>query len=246
MKEQAPKHRVFIRGFTGKVISDPGTVRHLVKVLRLREGDIFTGYDGGREMMFRVAGTKGDVVTVDCIEERTLAKCSNVRLTVAQALLKGKRWDIFLEKMVELGAGRIVPLMTVNTVIRLEAREIEKKVERWHKIAQGAAAQSGGGCVPEITEPMDFSEFLNIRSDASARCILAAGGESVGLREFLSGGIRGEIIVAVGPEGDFTSEELDKAKTSGFVPVSLGYRIFRSETAAIVAAVIILYEGKTL
>ena len=237
------RHRIFLRGFSGNVIRDPQTIHHLVKVLRLRKGDIFIGYDGEHEKVLRVREAKGDVVMVDCIEEKKLATASDVHLTVAQALLKGKRWDIFIEKMVELGVERIAPLSTCNTVVKIGEGEVGKKSERWKKMAEAAAAQCGAGKVPEICEPMPFSRFLSEPRGNKGRWILTVGADCVGLREALSGGVKGEVVIAIGPEGDFTAEEIEKAKGAGFVPVSLGNRILRAETAAIVAAALILYEG---
>ncbi|MEW5945991.1 MAG: RsmE family RNA methyltransferase [bacterium] len=233
------KHRIYVPPLRGDSITDPATVHRIRNVLRLKEGDCFTGFDGVMEYTLRVTEMGRDAVRVSRDGERSAAP-PPVRLTIAQALLKGRRWDIFLEKTTEIGVWRIVPLETANTVVRLRRDEVGKKLERWRGIVRGAGAQCRGGWVPEISPPVDFAAYVGAPPAEGARLILTPGAGVATLTEALGSPAPAEVTIAVGPEGDFTPEEAGAAREAGFVPVSLGGRVLRSETAAIAAAALTL------
>ncbi|TLN04213.1 16S rRNA (uracil(1498)-N(3))-methyltransferase, partial [bacterium] len=156
-----------------------------------------------------------------------------VKITVAQALIKGDRWEWFLEKAVELGACEIIPLVTEHTVVRPEKGEGPKKLQRWEKILLAAAKQSGRAKIPSIGEPLALEKWLSGmgKNDGAKKLVCSErDGECATLPE------KGEnIIVAVGPEGGWSESELGAFSRKGFAPLSLGPLILRSETAALKA-----------
>ncbi|MFH1537337.1 MAG: RsmE family RNA methyltransferase [bacterium] len=237
------KHWIFLDNFEGGTIADKKTVHRLTRVLRLKPGDTLLGFDGKEKLTLRIKSAGPDAVEVETLGRRRVERAAPLKLTVAQALLKGKRWDVFLEKAAELGVDTIVPLQTENCVVRIAGPDVEKKAERWRRIVQSAAAQCRGGTVTEVAEPVEFADFVRSASGRVARFILATEGVNVPFAEAISSASPPEVILAVGPEGDFAPEEVEAASEAGFTPVTLGPRILRAETAAIVAAALALFAG---
>ena len=230
-------HRLFCS--FGEIASDvpslSGDARNHLKVLRPKDGELFELFDGGgasrvfaysfREKALRPAG---DLSVVSRSSARTL--------TLFACVTKAARWDWTLEKATELGADRIVPVVSERTIVRIPKGERASKRARWVKIAQEAARQSDALFVPEILEPLDFSDALELAR--SSRCFAGALMESPpkpllkAVQAALAAGDEGDFSVFIGPEGDFTPSELSGILEFA-VPVSLGPRILRAETAAI-------------
>lgn len=225
--------RISITGLENGEIRDPAAVRRVLKVLRLRVGDEFMAYDGRSELRLVVESVTRDGVRVAVLDERWLAPVAE--LTVAQCVIKGPRWDYFIEKMSELGVARILPVMSGRSVVRLDAADAAAHAERWRKIALSAAAQSAGAA-PEVLEPVGFGAALDFLAPINLRVVICFAGGALPLWEALPDGCGGPAAILLGPEGDFTPGELDAAVSAGFVPAGLGTRILRSETAAVVAS----------
>lgn len=239
------KHWVYLDSFSGSTISDEKTVHRLTRVLRLKPGDVFLGFDGRHELTLRIKSAGREAVEVETLGKRKAGRPAAVKLTLAQALLKGKRWDIFLEKSAELGVHTVIPLRTANTVVKIARADAAKKLDRWQRIVRSAAAQCRGGTVTEVAEPVDFSDFVQSNPRSVHRFILVTGSRAVPFAEAVRAASPSRLVLAVGPEGDFTGEEIEKATEAGFAPVTLGPRVLRAETAAIVAATLALFCGKT-
>lgn len=235
------KHWVYLEDFSGATIDDKKTVHRLTRVLRLKPGDTFLGFDGRRELTLRVKSAGPDSVSVETLGSREAVRIPNVKLTVAQALLKGKRWDIFLEKSAEMGVHDVVPLLTEKSVVKISKDDAAGKVDRWQRILQSAAAQCRGGTVTGIAPPVDFNDFVRASSRRAARFIFSAEGDAAPFADVVRAERPARIILAIGPEGDFTRGEIAAASEAGFTPVTLGPRILRAETAAIVASSLALF-----
>jgi 16S rRNA (uracil1498-N3)-methyltransferase len=159
---------------------------------------------------------------------------------LAVALLKGEQWDWFLEKSVEIGVARIVPLITEHGVVKLKEREFEKKRNRWRQIAISALKQSGQAFLPAIEIPLSVESFCNAEDDsARARWILSERG-GVSLKTVLTPALKA-VMVLIGPEGGWSNGELRAATEQGFEPVSLGPQVLRAETAPLYALSVIRY-----
>jgi len=208
---------------------------HLTHVMRKRIGDIIHITDGCGSVY---------QATIESIVRRT-ARCTvaskdrrinepATALTLAVALLKNpSRFETMVEKTVELGVARIVPLLTTRTI------SWNAKTERWAKIAVGAMKQSLRCVLPTISGPVSFSDFLAFPSKNENRFIPHQD-ESQSFVKLLNDAKDSHTTVCIGPEGGFTDEEIAAAVQCGFQPVSLGPRRLRSETAAIAAASLVL------
>ncbi len=234
--------RVWLDEFDGGAVRG-AAARHAVKVLRARVGDVFAGYDGSSERILRVSGFDGGAVLVDVIAERELPETPGSRLTLAAALLKGRRWDLLLEKAAELGVGRIVPLAAERSVAKLAGEDSPDRMERWRRILGGASSQCAGR-VPQICEPESPASALKMLSGATNKFILITRGTAESFASAVRELEDGETVVMVGPEGDWTDAETQAAAAAGFRAAGLGPLILRAETAAIAAAALVSLAGK--
>lgn len=209
-------------------------MRHL-KVLRVQQGERIELFDGCGAWR-RYAYADGRLVAVS---EKRFSPRSGPRLTLFACVTKGSRWDWTVEKATEIGVSRIVPVISDRTIVRLDGSERESKRERWMRIAADAARQSDAKWLPEVLPAMDFAESLELV--AKCRCFAGAiadprprplAAEIAAAKAGSPAG--GEWGVYVGPEGDFTPDEL-AALCKVAVPTDFGPAILRAETAALFA-----------
>lgn len=229
--------RVYTGRFDGSRITDRFAVGHIRKVLRLGRGDVFAGYDGGREWILEITGAGRDAIEVEAREVREIPPRAARRITLAAALLKTKAWETLLEKTAELGVAEIQPLLTGRTVAKVKGGAAEDKLGRWTRIAASAAAQSAGR-LPDIKQPQRLDVYFKEVSGLNNKYIMWSGEGARALAGLVRGAGGGDVILLVGPEGDWTEGELDAARAAGFRAAHLGPGILRAETAAIAAAAI--------
>jgi 16S rRNA (uracil1498-N3)-methyltransferase len=211
---------------------------HLARVLRARVGqefDIATGLAVRKSRIISIAEHR---IEFELGEEVPAATA--VKITLALAVFKFDRMEWAIEKCTELGVAHIVPVIAHRTDVHLAAAT-KKRVERWQRIARQAAEQSRRAVPPEIAAPVEIPEALNLPGDV--RIVLAESEEKILLREVLES-LRqeAEIVLAVGPEGGWTADELQRFHEAGWISASLGRTILRAETAAIAATAIATSE----
>jgi 16S rRNA (uracil1498-N3)-methyltransferase len=212
---------------------------HIMRVLRLRDGDTLTLFDGrGGEYGARIAGFSKHSVQVDVQEHRDLERESRLRLTLAQGISRGERMDWVMQKATELGVTRIVPVITERTVVKLDERQGERKVEHWRAIVIAACEQSGRNRVPEVAPPCAFHEVLRSDDSAGKKLLLSPTGK-LNARDL---SLSGPATLLVGPEGGLSPEEQELAVSAGFEQVRMGPRVLRTETAAIAALTILQHD----
>jgi len=218
----------------GEIILNPEETRHLRDVLRLRAGETARVFDGaGREFSCRIADLSKKETRLEIIEETAPSAAeSNLDLTLAVALLKGEKFDLVVQKAVELGVVRLVPLNTKRADVKLT--DGAKKLTRWQKIALEACKQSGRAKLMEIEQPVDFEKFVETADGARRVLFAERGGAS-----FSSISPGKKITALVGSEGGWDASEIEFARARGFQIVTLAGRILRAETAAIVVAAIL-------
>ena len=223
---------------TGKpLLVEGNAANHIMRVLRLRSGDLLTVFDGtGGEFSARIQDFRKDAVVVSVQEHRTEDRESSLSLTLAQGISRGERMDWVIQKATELGTTRIIPVSTKRTVVRLDEKQTEKKLQHWRGVAIAACEQCGRNRVPEVTAPVDFYNLLPPDSTGSTRLLLSPSGEVRidDLKDVGSG-----VTVLIGPEGGLEDVEQEAAIHAGFKAVRLGPRVLRTETAAIAALTII-------
>ena len=213
--------------------------RHLSRVLRAQPGMEFDVVAGGRAWLARVASIDDDRVQFTLVQELVAAPA--LPLTLLLSVFKFDRLEWAIEKAVELGCGRIVPVLAERTEKHL-AQAAGKRVERWRRIALEAAKQSRRSDLPEIADPAHLPEALAGSEAASLRILLSETEEDQSLLRILEkenqAGPR-EILLAIGPEGGWTRGEIGLFTAAGWQSASLGPRILRVETAAIAALAVV-------
>ncbi|MFH1338579.1 MAG: RsmE family RNA methyltransferase [Candidatus Omnitrophota bacterium] len=230
-------------------IHKPEQIHYIRDVLRLGVGDVIVVFDG-EEHEYRCRITELSKKEAKLlIEKKIKAKVEpKLTLAVACALPKQKnRFDDLLDKLSQLGVDKIYPMITERVVVRWDYGQRQKHHRRWQKIAEQACAQSGRSALPVIEPVREMNQILSFAESYELKLIPTLLEKSRRLREAVCGSLPGSILVLVGPEGDFTKQELGQAESAGFIPVFLGDSVLRVDTAAIaVAAFIRLYENAVL
>lgn len=217
--------------------------RHISKVLRMQPGDkIQIVSDDGVTAIAEIVAIESDSVAVRCLEKLAESHEPSVKITLAQGLAKGEKMDFIIQKAVEMGVSSIVPVAMEHSVVRLEGVKAGKKVERWQKIAEAAAKQSKRDIIPQVQQVQTVKEML-ANNPLQHKIIAYECEDRLGLKTALQNcGELDELLLIIGPEGGISEAELQLARENNAVPVSLGRRILRAETAGVVALAAILYE----
>lgn len=225
----------------GKVVLSAEETRHLRDVLRLRVGNEASVFDGlGREFLTKVETiSKNDATLAVVCEIPPSSLESELDITLAAAILPGEKYEITVQKAVELGVQKLQPLYTKRCEVKPGGSG--RKLERWQKIAVESAKQSGRAQLMEIVEPVDIAEFLEIsRSENKDRSLVffsERNGEA-----FNSVKANKKITAVFGPKGGWDDAELASAKSAGFSIITFGGRIMRAETAAIAITAILQHR----
>lgn len=207
----------------------------MTRVLRLGEGARVFVFDGeGIEYECEVARVAKNEVDLNLLRRLDDAVESPLRLTLAQALIKGDKLDWVIQKTTELGVTRIVPLVTDHSDLRRAEERAGQRMQRWRRISLEALKQCGRRRLVEICEPASFDDFCESTAQGESLIFSERGGESFA---DVSAKLRdvNQLSLCVASEGGWSEPELRKAESRGFTPVNLGSRILRTETAAVVA-----------
>ena len=217
-----------------------------VRVLRLRPGEDLTICDAqGTDYKCRLVSAEPDQVEAEVIEVVPCPAEPSVAVTVLCGLPKGDRTDYIIQKCVEAGASEIVFFLSERCVARPETPE--KKLERWQRIAEEAAKQSGRGIIPTVSWAGEFAEALNIANQKELKIFLYETGEREGLDSVLEANKGAKSVALItGPEGGFAPFEADLARIVGLHICSMGERILRCETAPVVATTAVMYATGNL
>lgn len=218
--------------------------RYLTRVLRLVVDDTVLLFDGRSvEATARLTRIGPRAMELHVEERHTVAAAAHPEVTLIQGLAKGDKLDLVVQKATELGVMRFIPVTTTRAVQRLDTEQVRTLARRtrWQKIAREAARQSGRTDVPDVEGITTLTTALHAAAKDALKLILWEGARQTGLRSALPAEPPRQIVIAIGPEGGFTREEIDHARQSDFTPVGLGPRILRTETAALVALAILGY-----
>jgi 16S rRNA (uracil1498-N3)-methyltransferase len=242
--------RYFLRPdqFQGQIVTIEGDdAYHLQRVMRAEIGDEVICSNGkDREARVRITSLDKNSVMGEAAEELSMTAEPAVKVWIAQSLPKGDKMEIVIQKGTEIGAARFLPFLSERTVVQYDAKKEAKRTERWQKIAKEAAEQAHRNRVPEVESVLSWKQLLRRAEqvDAAWICYEKEDGKQLktAILEALEAEKRMSFLIAVGPEGGFTEQEIQQAETAGFVSVSLGKRILRTETAAMVGLTCLLYE----
>jgi len=213
---------------------------HALRVLRMRVGDKAMVYDGANHAYEGTVETAAkDSLTLSLGEMQLLHTEPATQITLCQGMPKAGKLELILQKGTELGISTFLPFYSVRSVPKPGKAE---KVERYQRVAYEAAKQSGRGILPKVEAPADFSGFL--QEIERHELALVAWEEEHGrsLSQVLQESDSGDIALIIGPEGGFGPEEVEKMKEHGVLPVTLGPRILRTETAGLVMATAVLFQ----
>ena len=231
------------------IITDPLERHHIHHVLRLKEGARISVFNGkGGEAVCEILKVSPVETHLKVLSLKKNLLSSSPRLVLACAIPKKAKMETIIEKATELGVDEVIPLLTKRTEVRWLGQRATKKRERFYTVAVNAAKQSKRATVPLIHPPIPFKQALEILGPQDKAVISCLEGPRKPLLEILknSNGVK-RLVFLIGPEGDFTQEELTQARQRGCVPVSLGPTVLKVDTAAItvMAAANLLYRGKT-
>ncbi|UFS71866.1 16S rRNA (uracil(1498)-N(3))-methyltransferase [Geomonas sp. RF6] len=217
--------------------------KHMVRVLRLKEGaEVALTDDAGRRHLGTIEAVEAKSLTVRITESDAGEEELAPRITLYQGLPKGEKLDMVLQKATELGVAEVVAFAAARSVVKLKEGREAGRLDRCEKIVQEAARQCGRRSVPAVLLGGKLEAVLR-GSEHSVKLLLWEGEEVTGLRQALSATAAPEsVAVVVGPEGGLTPEEVEAARRCGFIPVSLGRRILRTETAGLAVIAILQFQ----
>jgi len=218
-------------------------VRHIRRVLRLKVGDRLVLFDGSaKEYEGIIVEESPSSVMMKVENILSPAKESPLEITLAQSLLKGEKMEYLIQKATELGIKKIIPFFSSRSVPLLDKSKRLRRYHRWEKISIEACKQCGRIAVPRVEPLQNYSEMLGMAPSEALRLILREK-KGQGLKEVLDGSKgKTEIFFVVGPEGGMSDEEVGEAQKAGFIPITLGKRILRSETAGLCLLSVLQYE----
>ncbi|MCX7927551.1 MAG: 16S rRNA (uracil(1498)-N(3))-methyltransferase [Candidatus Omnitrophica bacterium] len=223
-------------------LDDPVQLHHLRNVLRFKVGFQAVILDEKGNVYQAYLKSLTSQQAVFCLKELSLPKVSSsVYRAIACALPKKSKFDEIIDKLIQLGIERIIPMQTERVVVHLEEKDKQKKYKRWQQIALNAVRQCQRNTIPIIDKVMDFKEVLKLPGfDLKLIPHLQEG--CLPLQEVFNRTTFKSCLCLIGPEGDFTPEEISLAKEAKFTPVSFGDNILRVETACLYIASILNYE----
>ena len=224
---------------------------HAANVLRVRPGEqvlLSVGEDWNYLCTVREVDRAGQRILLSVLEENQDVRELPVKISLYQGLPKSDKMELIIQKAVELGAARVVPVETARCVVKLDRKKAEAKRARWQAISESAAKQSGRSVIPEIAMPMKYAAALKEAADSDVRLIPYENAEGMERTRKILESVRPgqKIAVFIGPEGGFEETEIRQAEEAGFEAVTLGKRILRTETAGFVVLSLLMAqtEGK--
>ena len=235
-------HRFFVapQSVSGDRVEFSSEQRNQLRnVLRLGPGDKVTALDGsGREFLVELATLDERLASGRILSVAAPDTEPRTELTLIQAMPKGEKLELILQKCTEIGVSEFLIVETSRSVPRIPQERIPARLDRWRSIVREAAEQSGRTRMPIVAGVIPFREAVARARDCDVRVIAREGGSTDPL--ITESPPAGQIALVIGPEGGFSEEEIAAAADAGFEPVSLGHTTLRTETAAIVGAALIL------
>ncbi len=226
-------------------------VNHIANVLRCKIGDRLNicNIDNGKNYEVEISQINKDFICLEIIKNIESESESNIHINILQGLPKADKMELIIQKSTELGVKEITPVSMERCIVKINGKDETKKIERWQKIAEVAAKQSGRDIIPNVNNIIKLRDIEKILSDYD--CILVAyekeenntlKHELLNLKEKLKEKSNLKIAILIGPEGGISEIEIDCLKQIGAKVITLGKRILRTETVALAISSIILYE----
>lgn len=242
-----PKFFVDAAQISDGVVTLSGSDAEHLKVLRVREGEELSVCAAGQDYRCAVDYASGGAYRLRVLSSEPCQSEPNVMVTVFAGLPKGDKTETIIQKAVELGAESVCFFLSSRCVARPDAKAMKGKLERWQKIAEAAAMQSYRGKIPEVRWLPDFHSMLKVAAGFELRAFLWEDARELSLRGLMeqTSEFRSAALIT-GPEGGFSPEEAAQAERAGILPVTLGKRILRCETAPLTALTAVMYHTGNL
>jgi len=228
-----------------EIIVKGAEARHIAVVMRLEASDKIVVFDGtGAEYtgFIKEVNKKAKKIIIEIVSTKRPFTGTLPEIVLAQAIPKKEKMDYIVEKAVELGVSRIIPVISKRTIVRPDKASGRKKTERWRKIAVAAAKQCGGMSVPKIDGITEYYEIVQHMDEYDLVLFACLNEDTISLKKAISSFSAGKILVFIGPEGDFAPEEILMAGRDNTRFVSLGRRVLKSDTAGVFVLSILSYE----
>jgi len=220
-------------------------VNHIKNVLRLEIDTLIQISDGEKNYISKISKIEKDIVICEIVEEIENKNEANVKIDIFQGLPKSDKMEYIIQKCTELGVNEYFPVSMKRSIVKLSGKDEQKKIERWQKIIEGAAKQSGRDIVPKVNNIKNINNVCEIIKNYDIFIVTYELEEKESLKAILvnlNKKIESKIAVLIGPEGGIEEDEIELLKKNGAKVVSLGKRILRTETVALAVSSIIMYE----
>ncbi|MBO4888266.1 MAG: 16S rRNA (uracil(1498)-N(3))-methyltransferase [Firmicutes bacterium] len=243
-----PKFFVTREDVQGNYIVIHKDTHHILHVLRKGKGDQLEICDGkNTDYLCEILEIARDESQIICkvLKKVTSSAESSVRITLYQGLPKADKMELILQKGTEIGIHDFVPFESSRTIVHLDTKKAGGKIDRWNKIAESAAKQSGRGNIPVVRPVLSFAQAVETAISENDLVLVCYEAEKKNALKTILRGVDTKpqkIALLIGPEGGFSEEEIRKILAAGGQAVTLGPRILRTETAGMIAAALILYE----
>ena len=216
------------------VIIDKAQIHHLKDVLRYKQGERILIFDSqGDEYIGIIKHISSRMITLTVKQRLESSHKSKLDLTVACAITKGNRMDDIVDKLTQLGVDNFIPLETERVVVKWDDCKMSKHLKRWNSISLSASQQSGRARLMSIHSKQALREVISKKTDYDLKLIPTLSKDAKKIKDVLITPKVNNVLVLIGPEGDFTPGEISLSKKAGFIPVSLGKLVLRVETAAV-------------
>ena len=225
------------------IVLDDFATHHALKVLRLKKGDELILFNGdGYDFQGQIFNIAKKRVEVMINSRRIVDNESDLKVTILQTLTSNEKMDLIIQKTTELGISEIQPIVCERGIVKIKNDKIEKRLLHWKQVSIGACEQCGRAQIPVINKPENITKYLEkiIMSDKSLKIILSP--TAIKSLNEISYNIDQNIKVLIGPEGGFSKKELELATLKNFLPIKIGPRILRTETAPISIMSILQYK----
>ena len=229
----------------GKINIHGSDVNHMKQVLRMKPGELVEVSDSeGKKYLCEVEVLQPELAILAIVEERVSDTELASKLYLFQGLPKSDKMELIIQKAVELGAYEIIPVATRRAVVKLDEKKAHKKTERWQAISESAAKQSDRSRIPKVKAVMDFPAALDYAAQLDVILIPYELAEGMNATRQVIGAITpGQSVgIFIGPEGGFERAEIELAAAKGAMPVTLGKRILRTETAGLAILSVLMYH----
>lgn len=231
--------------FSDYIIIDGADVNHIKNVLRMKTGEeVMVSGGNNTDYHCRISEISDDEIRLSIVERLESDKELPARIHIFQGLPKSDKMELIIQKCVELGVYEIIPVSMKRCVVKLDDKKASSKIARWQAISESAAKQSGRSIIPCVRNVMSYKEALNYAFTMDYTIVPYELAEGMEATKAAMANIKPgmDVAVFIGPEGGFDVSEIAEAGEKGMVPISLGKRILRTETAGLAVMSIIMYH----